>query len=84
MPNCAVANCKTCNQSTKGASIKYFTFPKKEDLANQWVIACRREDKINLKNGKLVSFTALNCDQLILFLGKTVNKSNKRANFNGI
>lgn len=52
MPGCAVATCKNFNRKTKGTDIKYFSFPKNEDMAKQWITACRREDKINLKNGK--------------------------------
>ncbi|CAH0556742.1 unnamed protein product [Brassicogethes aeneus] len=55
MPNCAVAICQNYYKSTKGTDIKYFTFPKKEDLAKKWIIACRREDKINLKNATICS-----------------------------
>lgn len=52
MPNCAAATCKNTNRTTKGTDIKYFRFPKNEDMSKQWIVACRREDKINLKNGK--------------------------------
>nr|CAH7759844.1 unnamed protein product [Callosobruchus chinensis] len=55
MPGCAVANCKNYNRVTKGSGVKYFRFPKNEDLAKQWVIACRRKDEINLKNACICS-----------------------------
>lgn len=53
MPGCAVATCKNTNKVTKGTNIRYFRFPKIESICKQWMVACRREDKINLKNGKL-------------------------------
>lgn len=52
MPGCAVSTCKNWNKKTQGTNIKYYSFPKNEDLAKQWINACRRNDKINLKNGK--------------------------------
>lgn len=52
MPGCAVATCKNTNRKTKGTDIKYFGFPKNEDLTRLWINACRRVDKINLKNGE--------------------------------
>lgn len=52
MPGCAVTGCRNFSKNTKGTNIKYFSFPK-TDVAKKWVVACRREDKINLKNGKL-------------------------------
>ncbi|KAL1493952.1 hypothetical protein ABEB36_009631 [Hypothenemus hampei] len=55
MPGCAVANCKNFNRKTKGTDIRYFRFPKNEDLAKQWVSACGRKDEINLKNACVCS-----------------------------
>lgn len=52
MPDCAVAKCGNFTRKTKGTEIKYFRFPKNDDLAKQWEAACKRDDKINLKNGK--------------------------------
>lgn len=53
MPGCAVALCKNYNRLTKGTEIKYFRFPKDKELCKKWIIACRREDEINLKNGNI-------------------------------
>jgi hypothetical protein len=53
MPNCAVFGCNSQNRMKARAGIKFYTFPKNEDLALQWVYACGRQDKINLKNGNL-------------------------------
>lgn len=52
MPSCAIALCKNYNQKTKGTDVKYFRFPTNSDLAKQWIASCKREGKINLKNGK--------------------------------
>lgn len=52
MPACAVFTCKNSNHSTKGTDIKYFGFPKDDDVCKQWIVACGRKDKINLKYGK--------------------------------
>lgn len=49
MPGCALASCTNYNRNKKGKDIKYFRFPKNEDLANRWIVACRRKDKIKLK-----------------------------------
>ncbi|CAH0548841.1 unnamed protein product [Brassicogethes aeneus] len=55
MPGCAVAGCRNFNKNTKGSDIKYFRFPKNGDMAAQWVNACKRKDKINLKNACICS-----------------------------
>jgi hypothetical protein len=55
MPNCAVFGCLNHNKKTKGTDIKYFRFPKQVDLANQWINACCRADKINLQNASICS-----------------------------
>ncbi|XP_050500736.1 THAP domain-containing protein 1-like [Diabrotica virgifera virgifera] len=55
MPGCAVANCKNYNRVTKGSNIKYFRFPQNEEFVKQWVVACRRQDEINLKNACICS-----------------------------
>nr|CAI5828659.1 unnamed protein product [Callosobruchus analis] len=51
MPNCAVATCRNCNRNTKGKDITFFRLPKNEDMAKQWIAACKRLDEMNLKNG---------------------------------
>lgn len=53
MPSCAVFGCKNNNRSTKGKEVRYFQFPKQDDLAKQWIELCGRKDKINLKNGNI-------------------------------
>ncbi|VEN43569.1 unnamed protein product [Callosobruchus maculatus] len=55
MVNCAIAGCTNYTRRTKGTNIEYFRFPKQDDIAKQWVVACRREDKINLKNASICS-----------------------------
>jgi hypothetical protein len=52
MLSCAVAGCGNYNRVTKRTDVRYFHFPKNEDLAKQWIVACRRDDKINLKHGR--------------------------------
>ncbi|CAH0564616.1 unnamed protein product [Brassicogethes aeneus] len=54
MPGCAVAGCRNLSKNTKGTQIKYFSFPK-SDIAKEWVVACRRKDKINLKSACVCS-----------------------------
>lgn len=50
MPGCAVSGCLSYNRKTKGTDVKYYRFPKNEDLARQWLHACRREDEVNLQH----------------------------------
>lgn len=52
MPGCAIATCKHTNKITKGSEIRYFRFPKNYAMAKKWIFACRRQDTINLRNGK--------------------------------
>lgn len=53
MPGCAVSGCGNYTRKTKGSDVKYYSFPKNEDLARQWIQACRREDKFNVQQGKI-------------------------------
>lgn len=60
MPGCEVAKCGNFNRKTKGTEIRYFKFPKNSELAKQWIVACKRDDEINLKNGKLLFKFSIN------------------------
>lgn len=53
MPSCAIANCGNYYRKTKLIGVRYFKFPRQEDLAKQWLSACKREDVVNLKKGKI-------------------------------
>lgn len=55
MSTCAVFGCNNHFRSTKGTDLKYYTFPKNEDLARQWMQACRRKDKVNPKRARICS-----------------------------
>ena len=48
---CAVAICP----SPKSSSIVYHRFPKNKDLIKKWIVACKREDKINPKTASICS-----------------------------
>ena len=48
---CAVAVCP----SLKNSSIVYHRFPKNQDLIKKWIVACKREDKINPKTASICS-----------------------------
>lgn len=61
MPSCTVSYCKNFNTNTKETDIKYFSFPKYEDMAKQWITACKRSVKVNLKNGKDPILTTFYC-----------------------
>lgn len=55
MPNCAVFGCNKRNQNTKGTNVKFYKFPKVDDLARQWLNACRRSDRVNLMHASICS-----------------------------
>ncbi|GLV38194.1 uncharacterized protein CBL_12840 [Carabus blaptoides fortunei] len=55
MPGCAIANCENNNTRTKNKEVKYFSFPKNAEFKKKWIHACRRSDKINLKNACISS-----------------------------
>lgn len=55
MPNCAVFGCNNTNKNTKGTQVKFYSFPKNNDLAQQWLQACCRKDKVNFKNATVCS-----------------------------
>ncbi|KAJ8865624.1 hypothetical protein PR048_033144 [Dryococelus australis] len=44
MPNCAVYGCHNHYRKTKGLAIKYYSFPKNEELCSKWIAAYRRKD----------------------------------------
>lgn len=52
MPACAVFGCNNYSRKTKGTLIKYYSFPKNEDLRKRWIQACRRLDKFIVEQGK--------------------------------
>ncbi|KAK5643817.1 hypothetical protein RI129_007662 [Pyrocoelia pectoralis] len=54
---CAVAGCHTDYQSKNYTSdLMFFRFPKDdENLSRTWVNACKLDDKINVKNGRICS-----------------------------
>ncbi|KAL1489715.1 hypothetical protein ABEB36_013651 [Hypothenemus hampei] len=55
MPNCAISTCKNYSRVTKNSGVRYFGFPTEENFAKQWVKACYRRDKINVKNARVCS-----------------------------
>lgn len=46
---------KNINKNTKGSEAKYYSFPKNNILGQQWLQACYRKDKVNLKNATICS-----------------------------
>lgn len=55
MPNCAVFGCNNTNRKTKGTGVKYYTFPKNNDLAQRWLQLCSRKDQVNLSHATICS-----------------------------
>lgn len=55
MTRCAVLGCTNNNMKTEGTGIKYYTFPKNEDLWKRWVEACQRSDTFKFQNAKICS-----------------------------
>ncbi|XP_069704855.1 uncharacterized protein [Periplaneta americana] len=55
MPACAVFSCKNYNRKSKGSDLIYHSFPKDDSVCKQWIHACRRKDKINIKNATVCS-----------------------------
>lgn len=53
MPACAVYGCGNYSRKTKGSDIRYYSFPKDENLSSQWINACCRQDKFNVGQGKI-------------------------------
>jgi hypothetical protein len=48
---CAVAICP----SPKNSSTVYHRFPKNQELIKKWIVACKRQDKINPKTASICS-----------------------------
>lgn len=56
MPNnCAVYGCLNRKAKTIGSGIRYFRFPRKEELRNKWAHLCGRADNINADNAVICS-----------------------------
>lgn len=56
MVNCAVVGCKNYSDRKDGdKNIRYYTFPKKLNIRNQWMKLCGRKDKFNVKNARICS-----------------------------
>ena len=55
MPGCAVYGCNNYSRKTKGSAIRYFTFPKNNDLQGQWIVACKRKDSFDLTYATICS-----------------------------
>lgn len=51
-----LVTCKNTYRTAKGTDIKYFRFPKKEGITKQLILACRRDDKITIKNGNCMIY----------------------------
>nr|XP_012215770.1 PREDICTED: uncharacterized protein LOC105668131 [Linepithema humile] len=41
MPSCAVKNCKNNSRNTKNTGIRYFSFPKKNEMIEKWIVLCK-------------------------------------------
>lgn len=53
---CSVATCNIDNRSKSfDKNIKFFGFPKNKTLQGQWLHACKRDDKVNVKNARVCS-----------------------------
>lgn len=55
MPYCAVSGCKNHNRNTKDSVIRFYTFPVVGEFQAKWIVACRRSDKLNMKNATICS-----------------------------
>ncbi|KAJ8932645.1 hypothetical protein NQ318_002942 [Aromia moschata] len=54
---CAVVGCDSDNQSKRNPckNVKFFSFPKDDNLSKKWLHLTKREDKVNLKNAVICS-----------------------------
>ena len=55
MVSCAIANCKNCRRNISKTQIQLHRFPTNPKLRKQWLSACSRKDKINVKNARICS-----------------------------
>lgn len=78
MPNCSVAVCKNYNRKTKGKDVIYHSFPKDPILRKKWIRACKRGDKINVKNATICSEHFLNEDYVHDLQAELLNLPPKR------
>lgn len=53
MVSCAVAKCGNYYKKTIGTGLKYFKFPRNDEICKKWIVACCLEDKINTQHGML-------------------------------
>lgn len=55
MPYCAVSGCRNHNRNTKGGVVRFYTFPVAGEFQAKWISACKRSDKLNMKNATICS-----------------------------
>ncbi|XP_049796968.1 uncharacterized protein LOC126213321 isoform X1 [Schistocerca nitens] len=51
--NCALAHCTNTARTT--THVIYHVFPKDEHLQREWIVRCKREDKVNVKTARACS-----------------------------
>lgn len=51
MPSCAVPGCNSHNKMKQKTDIKFYSFPKDESMQVQWIQACNRQGKLNVRHG---------------------------------
>lgn len=61
MPSCAVKNCKNNSRNTKNTGVRYFSFPKKKEMTEKWIVLCK--ENVDPKIGIYV----YNIDRLIKY-----------------
>lgn len=58
MGGCAVADCKSNDRNNKNCcfddKVSFFTFPKDEKRAKEWLVKCKRSDKTKYNNNDKV------------------------------
>ena len=55
--NCTVFGCFNTRMkvNTQGLDIRFFRFPRENDVRDAWIQACRRSDQINPNNARVCS-----------------------------
>ncbi|KAH0999459.1 hypothetical protein HUJ04_001352 [Dendroctonus ponderosae] len=55
MPSCAVPGCNSHNKMKQKTNIKFYSFPKNKSLQIQWIQACSRQGKLNVRYAAICS-----------------------------
>ena len=66
MVHCAVFGCSNSQRKKEDANVHFFRFPKDQNLCQEWVSFCNRQDTVNAKTGSNNTHTLMTTSLAVL------------------